>query len=211
MNPTGKPLSGTYMMTYDGYENSSTKGITDAAVGLAYRQAGNLQFDATQNRAKQVAEQNLQYAQYAANGDYANQIASINATVQDAALQAPSTAGQMGGQGFMWKNGLVGFAINYKTACGGELTAICQFWAKYGYKINRFHNFKGASIRDMRVMSHWSYWKVSEAYLECVRANETEREALRGILEKGVAIWSRPDDIGNIDVLENKPLYNITY
>lgn len=161
--------------------------------------------------AQQVAGNNLDYANYAAQGDYANQIAAINATVQDAALQPPSTAGQMGGQGFMWKNGLVGFAINYKTACGGALTSICQYWAKYGYKINRFYNFKNQSVKAMRVMSHWSYWKVSEAYLECVNANEAERDAIRGILEKGVTVWHDPEDIGAVDVLDNKPLYNISY
>ena len=81
--------------------------LASAANYLAQRQTGNLAFNATQDLSRQVAGQNLDYAKYAARGDYANQIAAINATVQDAALQAPSTVGQMGGQGFMWKNGLV--------------------------------------------------------------------------------------------------------
>ena len=100
--------------------------LAGAANYLAQRQTGNLAFNATQDLSRQVAGQNLDYAKYAARGDYANQIAAINATVQDAALQAPSTVGQMGGQGFMWKNGLVGFAVNYKTAGGAAMRTVCD-------------------------------------------------------------------------------------
>ena len=168
-------------------------------------------FNATQGLARQVAGQNLDYAKYAARGDYANQIAAINATVQDAALQAPSTLGQMGGQGFMWKNGLVGFAVNYKTCGGAAMRTVCDFWSRYGYKIQRFYNFGMAKMTALRVMDHFSYWKVSETYLTCARANEAEKDAIRGVLEKGVTVWANPDEIGNIAPIGNAPLYNVHY
>lgn len=203
--------SGLNRLTGQAAVSSNEVTLAGAANYLAQRQTGNLAFNAAQDLSRQVAGQNLDYAKYAARGDYANQIAAVNATVQDAALQAPSTVGQMGGQGFMWKNGLVGFAVNYKTAGGAAMRTVCDFWARYGYKIQRFYNFGNAEMPALKVMSHFSYWKVSETYITCAKANEAEKDAIRGVLEKGVTVWGDPSDIGNIAPAANAPLYNIEY
>lgn len=203
--------SGLNRLTGQPAVSSNEVTLAGAANYLAQRQTGNLAFNATQDLSRQVAGQNLDYAKYAARGDYANQIAAINATVQDAALQAPSTVGQMGGQGFMWKNGLVGFAVNYKTAGGAAMRTVCDFWARYGYKIQRFYNFGNAKMTALKIMNHFSYWKVSETYITCAKANEAEKDAIRGVLEKGVTVWGKPSEIGNIAPVENAPLYNIEY
>ena len=203
--------SGLNRLTGQAAVSSNEVTLAGAANYLAQRQTGNLAFNATQDLSRQVAGQNLDYAKYAARGDYANQIAAINATVQDAALQAPSTVGQMGGQGFMWKNGLVGFAVNYKTAGGAAMRTVCDFWARYGYKIQRFYNFGNAKMTALKIMDHFSYWKVSETYITCAKANEAEKDAIRGVLEKGVTVWGNPSEIGNIAPVENAPLYNIEY
>lgn len=203
--------SGLNRLTGQAAVSSNEVTLAGAANYLAQRQTGNLAFNATQDLSRQVAGQNLDYAKYAARGDYANQIAAINATVQDAALQAPSTVGQMGGQGFMWKNGLVGFAVNYKTAGGAAMRTVCDFWARYGYKIQRFYNFGNAKMTALKIMNHFSYWKVSETYITCAKANEAEKDAIRGVLEKGVTVWGNPSEIGNIAPVVNAPLYNIEY
>lgn len=203
--------SGLNRLTGQPAVSSNEVTLAGAANYLAQRQTGNLAFNATQDLSRQVAGQNLDYAKYAARGDYANQIAAINATVQDAALQAPSTLGQMGGQGFMWKNGLVGFAVNYKTAGGAAMRTVCDFWARYGYKIQRFYNFGNAKMPALKIMNHFSYWKVSETYITCAKANEAEKDAIRGVLEKGVTVWGNPSEIGNIAPVVNVPLYNIEY
>lgn len=203
--------SGLNRLTGQPVVSSNEVTLAGAANYLAQRQTGNLAFNATQDLSRQVAGQNLDYAKYAARGDYANQIAAINATVQDAALQAPSTVGQMGGQGFMWKNGLVGFAVNYKTAGGAAMRTVCDFWARYGYKIQRFYNFGNAKMTALKIMNHFSYWKVSETYITCAKANEAEKDAIRGVLEKGVTVWGKPSEIGNIAPVVNTPLYNIEY
>lgn len=203
--------SGLNRLTGQPAVSSNEVTLAGAANYLAQRQTGNLAFNAAQDLSRQVAGQNLDYAKYAARGDYANQIAAINATVQDAALQAPSTVGQMGGQGFMWKNGLVGFAVNYKTAGGAAMRTVCDFWARYGYKIQRFYNFGNAKMTALKIMDHFSYWKVSETYITCAKANEAEKDAIRGVLEKGVTVWGNPSEIGNIAPVVNAPLYNIEY
>ena len=203
--------SGLNRLTGQPAVSSNEVTLAGAANYLAQRQTGNLAFNATQDLSRQVAGQNLDYAKYAARGDYANQIAAINATVQDAALQAPSTVGQMCGQGFMWKNGIVGFAVNYKTAGGAAMRTVCDYWARYGYKIQRFYNFGNAKMTALKIMDHFSYWKVSETYITCAKANEAEKDAIRGVLEKGVTVWGNPSEIGNIAPVANAPLYNIEY
>jgi hypothetical protein len=174
--------------------------------------ANQQNFTLGQNATSAVADANLQYAQYAAQGDYANQIAGINATVQDAALSTPSQVGQQGGEGFNWAMGLFGVTIRVKTIAGDSFYAVVNYFARYGYKINRFINLSGKRLADLKVMEHASYWKCAETVLTCALANETEKNAIRGVLEKGVTIWDAPESIGNTDFVNgNKPLYNISY
>ena len=127
-------------------------------------------------------------------GDYQNAIAGINATVQDAALTPPSTVGQSGGQGFNWKNGLVCITVTYKTLAGASLNAVADYFRRYGYSVRRFLSL--GSVRHMLC-------KAIGASLTCANANESERETMRGILEKGVTLWDAPESIGNTAATDN--------
>lgn len=149
------------------------------------------------------ADTNRAFAEYANQGDYRNAIASINATVQDAALSPPSVVGQTGGDGFNWKNGLIGVWFRVKQANGAQMRGVIDFWRRYGYRVQRFVDLGGKRMKDLRVMEKFSYWRLKEAYLTCASANESETAAIRGVFEKGVTIWGNPDDIGNTPVNEN--------
>lgn len=246
VNSMGQQVINSPMVSFDGWNTSTMAGATPAisigafatpsladvyansfnsSVAPQWSSLGNMVSNltgATQNAnnvnlARQVAGNNLDYAKFAAQGDYANQIAAINATVQDAALQPPSTAGQMGGQGFMWKNGIVGFAVNYKCATGSAFEAVCQFWARYGYKMNRYFVFGESGtgttteMKTLKLMSKFTYWKTTETYLTCATANEAEKDAIRGILEKGVTVWGDPADIGTTALTDNELEHPIDY
>lgn len=148
-----------------------------------------------------VADNNLELARNAAKGDYQNAIAGINATVQDAALTPPSTVGQSGGQGFNWKNGLVCITVTYKTLSGASLGAVADYFRRYGYSVRRFLSL--GSVRHMLCMSKFAYWRAIGASLTCADANESERETMRGIVERGVTLWDAPESIGNTAVTDN--------
>lgn len=148
-----------------------------------------------------IADNNLELARDAAKGDYQNAIAGINATVQDAALTPPSTVGQSGGQGFNWKNGLVCITVTYKTLSGASLSAVADYFRRYGYSVRRFLSL--GSVRHMLCMSKFAYWRAVGASLTCAAANESERETMRGIIEKGVTLWDAPESIGNTAVTDN--------
>lgn len=149
----------------------------------------------------QIADNNYSLAAYTAKGDYENAIAGINAKVQDAKLMQPTTSGQIGGDGFAFilNNG---FKITWKTHClqPNAMYQIGEFWLRYGYAINRFWK-----PIDLNLMTNFTYWKFKE--LNVVGANCTEiyKNAIRGIFEKGVTVWTNPDKIGLIDIADNKP------
>lgn len=135
-------------------------------------------------------------------GDYKNAVAGINASVQDAQLTPPSTVGQMGGNGFNWANGYVGVCVTFKCITGAAKEALSDYFRRYGYAVKRFITL--GTVADMLCMTKFAYWRVLESNITCAGANETEREAMRGIMEKGVTLWASPELIGNTDVRTNK-------
>lgn len=146
-----------------------------------------------------IADNNLAYARFAANGDYQNAIGEINAKVQDAKLLQPTTSGQIGGDGFipyMFQKFIVAFRSMVLSQ--GAYAAIGEFWLRYGYAINRFHY-----MRDITLMSKFTYWKVKELDISASNCPEVYKTAIRGIFEKGVTVWTQPNYIGNTDVGDN--------
>jgi hypothetical protein len=146
-----------------------------------------------------VRDTNKNYADYAARGDYQNQIAAINAKVQDARLIQPTTAGQVGGDAFNLATYKWGYDIKVKMLNAGAMRAIGEYWLRYGYQINMF----GQMPSSLMVMTRFTYWKLRETYITAAQCPETFKQAIRGIFEKGVTVWNNPADIGNIDIADN--------
>jgi len=180
-------------------------GLNNAATALANSNASTATALSNTQRSIATEQGNLgrdyNTALRSNQGDYQNAIAGINATVQDAALTPPSTVGQSGGQGFNWKNGLVCITVTYKTLAGASLNAVADYFRRYGYSVRRFLSL--GSVRHMLCMSKFAYWKAIGASLTCANANESERETMRGILEKGVTLWDAPESIGNTAATDN--------
>lgn len=165
--------------------------------------------DISRAASSNIADNNLALARSVNKGDYQNAVAGINASVQDAALTPPSTVGQAGGEGFNWKNGLVGITVTYKTLAGAPKRAVADYFRRYGYAVRRFLPL--GTLNHLLCMSKFAYWKVAESTITCTKANETEREVMRGVLEKGVTIWASPADIGNTALTDNQPLDGYYY
>jgi hypothetical protein len=161
---------------------------------------------ATQNTGIQNNDTNYAYAQFAAQGDYQNSIAGINARVQDAKLIQPTTSGQLGGDVFNLALFKWGVFAKVKTLQPAIMAAIGEYWLRYGYSVNRF----GTMPADFQVMSKFTYWKLRETYLATGAVPETFRQTIRGVFEKGVTVWANADDIGMIDIADNTPKAGIT-
>lgn len=152
-----------------------------------------------------IRDTNKGLSDWAANGDYENAIAGLNAKVQDAQLSAPSSVGQQGGEIMNLVNNAADFRIELLMPSQAYINSIGEYWLRYGYAVNRF----SAIPQNLMVMEKFTYWKLKETYILTAPMAETHKQTLRGILEKGVTAWADPDDIGVIDLADNKPLEGI--
>lgn len=166
--------------------------------------ASNAQFANTQNLTSSQATQNYQMAQWANQGDYQQQLATINASVQDAALTQPSIVGQTGGDGFNLANGFMGIEVRYKTINMQHARIIGDYWGKYGYACQECVNMSAFGLNQMK---YYTYWKFTDIYIENAKCAENDKDAIRGIFAKGVTIWRRPQEIGNIMPWDNTPQF----
>lgn len=168
--------------------------------------ANNAQTQNAQDVSGYIRDTNKGLADWAARGDYENQIAGMNAKIHDAQLSPPSMSGQMGGELMNLVNDVMEFRIEFIMPDQASISVIGEYWLRYGYAVNRF-----SFIPDnLLVMTKFSYWKLKETYIRAAGMPELFKQAIRGILEKGVTVWADPDDIGMIDPVDNKPIAGIT-
>lgn len=195
-------------------------GALGGVVGLVGANAANAQasqlqaLTASQNTAMNnlggasaayMRDTNQQLAQFAARGDYQNAIAGLQAKIQDTRLTPPSVTGNIGGDVMRILNDKSELSVRWKMIDVAHMTQIGEFWLRYGYAVNRF-----AKVSQLQLMSHFTYWKMSETYVSAGPMPETYKQAIRGIFEKGVTVWRDPDYIGNIDPADNVPTVEVS-
>lgn len=161
---------------------------------------------ATGAHGQYVADTNKSFADYAAKGDYQSTIAALNAKNQDAKLTQPTTAGQMGGEAFNLAHYQWGYDLIVKMLQPSAMARVGESWLRYGYDVGRFLT----PPENMKCMAKFTYWKMRETYIVSSACPESFKQAVRGIFEKGVTVWERPQDIGVVDIADNAPLTGIT-
>lgn len=175
--------------------------------GLAIRQqAASAGAQANIRQAGYLKDTNRSLADWSAKGDYQNNIAGINAKVQDAALIQPSVSGQSGGDTMNLLNNNTVVSVRVKMIDRANMRLIGEYWLRYGYSVRQFYT----PPSSLQCMSHFTYWKMMETYINTGPLPESMKQIIRGIFEKGVTVWSNPNNIGNIDFAINQPLSGIT-
>lgn len=143
---------------------------------------------------------NIELASYINSGNYYNTIQGIEAGYADAALIPPSTVANSGGDGFRYGIGLLfSFTIRYKRITDDALIRCAQFFRRFGYRINQYMMMP----RYLNFCELYTYWKCQEIYIESINADETERDAMRGIMCRGTTIWGNPANIGTTSIMSN--------
>lgn len=152
-----------------------------------------------------LRDSNKGLADWAARGDYANNRAQLDAKVQDMQMTPHGMSGQFGGESFNLVTDEMNLTMRVKMIDQASISVVGEYWLRYGYPVRR-----SAQIpNDLRVMEKFSYWKLREIYIRTGGMPETFKQTIRGILEKGVTVWSRPEYMGVIDFADNKPLKGI--
>lgn len=152
-----------------------------------------------------VRDTNKGLSDWAARGDYENTIAGLNARTRDMELTPPSMAGQAGGELLNILNYRFGYMLRWLMPDQASIQTVGEYWLRYGYAVQRFSFLPPR----LMAMTKFTYWKLKETYIRAANIPEGHKQALRGILEKGVTVWGDADDIGMIDTADNKPLPGI--
>lgn len=170
--------------------------LIGSSVQMANNDLTNQQFYSNQATALTLAGQNKGLAQWAARGDYAQAIRSLDASVQDAAITQPSVSGMAAGDTFNLDWGLVGFDVYVMVPSFGRRLALVDYFERYGYTVNRFiRSFPWAHMCDM---SEYQYWKMEDCTIVDMAGDDNARDVVKGIFERGVTVWKNPDHIGQV-------------
>lgn len=153
-----------------------------------------------------MAGQNYRLAARFAEGDYENSIAGINAQVQQMQMTPPTTSGSAGGDSFNLANGIMGVLVRFRTCAPSALRSVGEFMLRFGYFVQRFVT----PPASLQCMEKFTYWQMQECYIKGTLP-EQARLAIKGMFERGVTVWSRPEDIGVTDWADNEPLPGIGY
>lgn len=186
-------------------------------LGTMFQQdANNKQYNASASGARgandinaglssSIRDSNKSLGDWAARGDYMNDIMGQKARVQDAQLTPPSSAGQVGGEAMNLLMNQAEFRFEVLMPDQATIQAIGDVWLRYGYAVERYVQVPPT----LQAMTHFTYWKMHETYLRSGDMPEGYKNTLRGILEKGVTVWAKPEYIGVIDPAINRPLDDI--
>lgn len=153
-----------------------------------------------------TSQANYGLAAYAAQGDYQNAIAGINAQVQQMQLTPPTTSGALGGDMFNLSNGIMGVLVRFKTCAPSALRAAGEYMLRYGYFVQRFLT----PPASLECMEKFTFWQMEEAYVRGTLPEEY-RLTIKGMFERGVTVWDKPEYIGTTDWADNNPLPDIGY
>ena len=186
--------------------NTANSLSTNTAMTAQANSYGTASTNLNNRQTMAMANVNASYAMKAISGDYNNAIAGLNAKVQDTRLTAPSTIASMGGEAFNHALAMVGVTVKWKTIQKGAMTAIGEYWLRYGYFVQRFIT----PPASLECMEKFTYWQMQEAYVTGTLPEEY-RLTIKGMFERGVTVWDRPEYIGVTDWADNEPLPGISY
>jgi hypothetical protein len=193
---------------------SNSTAASSTANQIATNTASTSQANAYANGATALGNQlnaitsqaNYGLAAYAAQGDYQNAIAGINAQVQQMQLTPPTVSGALGGDMFNLSNGIMGVLVRFKTCAPSALRAAGEYMLRYGYFVQRFIT----PPASLECMEKFTFWQMKEAYVRGTLPEEY-RLTIKGMFERGVTVWSKPEYIGVTDWADNEPLPGISY
>ena len=161
--------------------------------------AQRLNLDATQKTTKEnaVYSQDASLLNAQASLALAQQLWQMGA--ENHKTDAPVTRGSFTGDPTPDLWGQRGVEIRVKTQPLGAIASAGGEMLRYGYRLDQPWHFTGWSC-----MRHFTYWQASDLWLTPSSAfAELGKATVRGIIEAGVTVWRRPEEIGTVPVTDN--------
>lgn len=157
--------------------------------------AGNTYSTITANasRTKSTADAN-------AKRTYDNALAAVTNGIHTDNAQAPRQFGAVSG---MDARQTVPMGVQVKIECGtdDDIARCGDSMLRYGYCCNR----NVSSFSGWQVMKHFTYWQSRETWMVANgKAPESAMQFIRALVESGVTVWSKPEEIGAVSIYDNQ-------
>ena len=132
------------------------------------------------------------------NRDLATGLASVTASVNQAALGAPEVYGQWTGGRASTVKPMALFAT-VVTQAPGDIAQAGDEFLRYGYRLHRRWEFDGEWVP----MRYFAFWQASDFWVSGLSVPDMYMDRLRFFIFGGVTVWKRPEDIGNVSIYDN--------
>lgn len=171
-----------------------------ASTTVAGNDAATMRENAAVIRNATVTNANATKATADANANRAHDtaIAAIAARLNQAGVAAPLEFGERrAGETAVTRP--LGIVAQVVTQPDGAIMQTASQFARYGYRLDQQWR-----IERLQVMRHFTYWECPEVW--CAgdgNAVEVAQQAIKDIMERGVTVWSIPEEIGKVSVYDN--------
>ena len=192
--------SGAATVGNNNVQTYNTQQRNSASTTVAGNDASTMRENAAVIRNAAVTNANATKATADANANRAHDtaVSAIQARLDQASVAAPMEFGQRSnGEHAVTKP--VGLIAQVVTQPDGAIMQAASQFARYGYSLNQQWR-----ITDLQVMKHFTYWECPEVW--CAgdgNAVEVAQQAIKDIMERGVTVWSVPEEIGRVSVYDN--------
>lgn len=113
----------------------------------------------------------------------------------DAPVQYGANSGEAAPDLFRYR----GVQVRVLTQNKGQIALAGDQMLRYGYAYNGAWN-----MDHLQVMKHFTYWKCTEVWITSASSiMEDARAAIRNMFLNGVTVWSKPDEVGAVDIYDN--------
>lgn len=94
----------------------------------------------------------------------------------------------------------MGVQVKIERGCDDDIARCGDSMLRYGYCCNR----NVSSFPGWQVMKHFTYWQSREIWM-CAngKAPESAMQFVRALVESGITVWSKPDEIGAVSIYDN--------
>lgn len=86
-----------------------------------------------------------------------------------------------------------------KTQSNDAISRAGDQFLRYGY------NYEGnVDFNNFNIMDHFTYWETEDVWLYGDTVNNSVINTIKAILQNGVTVWSNPNEVGKINIYNNK-------
>lgn len=195
-------------------EKANAKRTRDTAVGNADRTEATSVANANRTKNNSNTNAKLNRDTTVNNSDYTrhSNVRNAKRTLEQrrinnqqgyraARLTSPVQYGQNNGDPTLDAFERRGLQIKVKTQPDGNIAQVGDLMLRYGYALNQVWNLADGNYQ---MMKHFTYWKASDIWInEGEGVNQDAQGDIQAAFERGVTVWSNPDEIGKVSIYDN--------